>query len=117
MVEAAWCWPLASVDSCLAPHTTNRACSHPELKDVPLCVVVNTAGDRDAAASVEQVGEALRLGHLSGGHRPWHLVEANAVTGVGLTDAWEWMLEHSIRRREGLEEEATAAVEATRTAA
>jgi hypothetical protein len=97
-------------------HSTTRACSHPDLRDVPLCVVVNTAGDRDASASVEQVGAALGLDHLSGGHRPWRLVEANAVTGVGLTDAWEWMLEHSIRRKEGLEEEATQAMEATRTA-
>ena len=108
------CFWLLVVDS--SP-TKCRACSHPELKDVPLCVVVNTAGDRDAGASVEQVSAALNLDHVSGGHRPWHIVEANAVTGVGLTDAWEWLLEHSIRRREGLEKEATEAMEATRTPA
>jgi len=79
------------------------------LKDVPLCVVVNRA-DKDDSATVDQVMDALNLAHLSGGPRPWRVVEANAVTGVGLTGVFEWLLQNAIRRFAGIEVEVQTAV-------
>ena len=45
---------------------------------------------------------------MPGGRRPWRVMEANAATGLGLTDVITWLFDNAIRRLDGTEEEVLA---------
>ncbi|MBN1331057.1 MAG: GTP-binding protein [Candidatus Heimdallarchaeota archaeon] len=60
--------------------------------DAPILFLANKSDKEEAASSVE-VMEALELHKMTRGERPFNMFRCSALTGEGLFNAWDWLVD------------------------